>query len=87
LPVLYSDSGGVPELVGDDCGVALACTQSWVRPHWPAPAAVAAGMATIADNRAAMATHARHRAVARFDIAPWIERHRVVFNDLLDARS
>jgi glycosyltransferase involved in cell wall biosynthesis len=87
LPVLYSDSGGVPELVGDDCGVALACTQSRVRPHWPAPAAVAAGMGAIADNCAAIAANARHRAVERFDIAPWIERHRVVFNDLLDARS
>jgi glycosyltransferase involved in cell wall biosynthesis len=86
LPVLYSDSGGVPELVGDDCGVALECTQSWARPHWPAPAGVAAGMAAIADNHAAMAANARQRAVARFDIAPWIERHRVIFNDLLEAR-
>ena len=33
LPVLYSDSGGVPELVGGDCGVALACAESWQRPH------------------------------------------------------
>lgn len=85
LPVLYSDSGGVPELVGGDCGVALACAESWQRPHWPAPAAVAEGMRAIADNREAMAASARCRAVARFDIAPWIERHRAVFADLLGA--
>ena len=87
LPVLYSASGGVPELVGDDCGVALACAQSWERPHWPAPEAVAEGMRAIAENHPVMAEGARRRAVVRFDIAPWIERHRAVFTDLLAARS
>ena len=68
-------------------GVALACAQSWERPHWPAPEAVAEGMRAIAENHPVMAEGARRRAVARFDIAPWIERHRAVFTDLLAARS
>ena len=87
LPVLYSASGGVPELVGGEAGVALPCAHGWERPHWPAPAAVAEGMRAIADNRPAMAASARRRAVARFDIAPWIERHRAVFAALLEAKS
>jgi predicted NAD-dependent protein-ADP-ribosyltransferase YbiA (DUF1768 family) len=33
--------------------------------------------------RAAMSAAARARAVARFDLQPWLDRHRVVFEALL----
>lgn len=86
LPVLYSDSGGVPELVGSDAGVALPCTEDWEAPRAPAPEAVGEGMLRIAGNHTAFAAAARRRAVERFDIAHWIERHRAVFQQLIAAR-
>jgi glycosyltransferase involved in cell wall biosynthesis len=83
LPVLYSNSGGTPELVGEEAGVALDVEQGWDRIQVPEPAAIAAGMAAIAVGRDAMADAARARAVARFDVESWLGRHDAVFGALL----
>jgi len=86
LPVLYSDSGGVGELVGP-CGVALPCEESWDAPRVPEPEAIGAGMLALAADRANLASAARARAVERFDIAHWLERHRQVFASLIGGRA
>jgi glycosyltransferase involved in cell wall biosynthesis len=86
LPVLFSASGGVPELVGEEAGVALPCPEDFERVQVPDEAAIGAGMVRIAANRAIMAEAARQRAVRQFDIRHWIERHETVFGELL-ARS
>lgn len=86
LPVLYSDSGGVPELVGTDAGVALPCIEDWETPRAPAPRDVGEGMLRIARNHSAFSAAARRRAVEHFDIADWIDRHRAVFQQLIAAR-
>ena len=83
LPVLYSDSGGVPELVGEAAGVALPVEEDWDRPRWPAPGAVAEGMQRIVTDRISFAAAARERAVSHHDIQHWIDRHRAVFDRLL----
>lgn len=82
LPVIYSNTGGSPELVGSDAGVALACVEDWERPHAPSSADVAQGMLQVAASHGAFAEAARRRAVERFDIAHWIARHRTVFEQL-----
>ncbi|WP_316977628.1 glycosyltransferase family 4 protein [Shumkonia mesophila] len=86
LPVLYSDSGGVAELVGP-CGVGLPCEESWDAPKVPGPQAIGAGMLAIAADRAGLATAARARAVERFDIGQWLRRHQEVFAQLIGDRS
>lgn len=83
LPVLYSSSGGVPELVGADAGIGLAVRESWVAPEVPEAGAVADGMLAVAAERDRMAQAARTRAVAHFDINHWIGRHRAVFDQVL----
>ena len=87
LPVLYSATGGVPELVGDGAGVGLPCPDDWEKPHWPDGRAVADGMAAIIRGRDAMGRAARRRAVERFDLAAWIARHHALFAAVLEARS
>ena len=82
LPVLYSDSGGVPELVGPDAGIVLPCPEDWDTPRVPTPDAVGEGMVRLAANHPTLASNARRRAVARFDIGAWIDRHRAVFHQL-----
>lgn len=84
LPVLYSASGGVPELVGDAAGVGLDVPVDWERIHVPDAEAIGAGMLKIAANAGAMAAAARARAVDHFDIGDWIARHRQVFLSLLE---
>jgi glycosyltransferase involved in cell wall biosynthesis len=83
LPILYSASGGVPELVGPDAGVALPVTEDWQQIHVPSAEAIAEGMISIAAYAKEYSLAARERAVKKFDIRNWIERHRIVFESLL----
>lgn len=81
LPVVYSASGGVPELVGD-AGEGVQVHESWDEPQVPDEEALAQAMLNVATGRGKFGTAARARAVARFDIAHWIARHRAVFESL-----
>jgi glycosyltransferase involved in cell wall biosynthesis len=85
LPVLYSASGGVPELVGNAAGVGLPVPEDWETIHVPSAGAIAEGMLKISQERDQMSAAARDRAVACFDIRNWIDRHRAVFDTLLRA--
>lgn len=86
LPVLYSDTGGVGELVGD-AGIGLACVQSWDEPQVPEPKAVAQGMLDIAAGHDMFSHMARARAVDRFDLRHWEQRHGEVFARLINERN
>lgn len=86
LPVLYSDSGGVPELVGTDAGIPLPCDGDWEAAYAPAAEEIGRGMLAIAAGHREYAAAARRRAVERFDIRHWIGRHREVFERLLKER-
>ena len=82
LPVAYSASGGVPELVGDEGGVGVPTPLDWERDQPPAPDALADAVEAIVERHADYRSAARARAVARFGLEEWIERHRRVFEDL-----
>ncbi len=86
LPVIYATSGGVPELVGGDAGVELKTGESWDEMLVPEPQDIGDAMVRVAENHTAMSAAARSRAVERFDIGPWLERHRQVFLSLLAGR-
>lgn len=83
LPVLYSSSGGVPELVGNDAGVGLPVEQTFEYSAVPQPDDIAKGVETIMRGRETMATNARKRAVERFSLAHWYAQHEAVFQKLL----
>ena len=86
LPVVYARSGGVPELVGEEAGIGVETGDAWDGPLSPDPSQLGAAMIEVAGKRAAFAEAARSRAVERFDIGAWYERHRQVFQALLEAR-
>jgi len=81
LPIVYSASGGVPELVGA-AGYGVPVPEVWDEPQAPDVDALAEAMRKAAAERAALGSAARIRAVERFDIAHWIARHRAVFESL-----
>lgn len=78
LPVVYSASGGVPELVGD-AGEGVPAEESFDRDHPPAPAALADAVERVVGARARLADRARARAVGRLNLDAWLARHRAVF--------
>lgn len=83
LPVLYSASGGVPELVGADAGLGLSVAETFDENAVPDARAIAEGMARIVKGHEAMGKAARKRAVERFDLAVWLDRHEAVFKNLV----
>jgi glycosyltransferase involved in cell wall biosynthesis len=82
LPVVFSASGGVPELVGEEAGLAVPAPLDFERDHPPDPAALAEQVRSVAARLDDYAEAARRRAVERFDLQPWIERHRELFASL-----
>ena len=84
LPVVYSISGGVPELVGDEAGMGVPTTACWEKRVSPPPEAWAEAVLTVAEKHQYCSAASRQRAVERFDLKPWVERHRQVFSELLE---
>ncbi len=83
LPIVYSGSGGTPELVGPDAGIGIDAPLDWEHDHPPAPDALAQAVLEVANDVSGRAAAARARA-ALFDAERWIERHRELFASLVD---
>ena len=83
LPMVYSATGGVPELVGTEAGIGVPSASSWDREVPPDPDAMADAVLEVAARRAELAEAARERAVRLFDVRPWLERHREIFARVL----
>lgn len=82
-PVVYSKSGGVPELVGEDAGAGVEAELSWERDVPPDPRALAEQVLRVREALPRYQAAARARAVERFDVEPWRARHRRVFEQLV----
>ena len=86
LPVAYPASGGTVELVGDEAGVGVPHPDGWERDEPPPPEALAEAVRKVLDDRDAYGAAARRRAVERFALVPWLDRHAEVFAELLARR-
>jgi glycosyltransferase involved in cell wall biosynthesis len=83
LPVVYPRSGGVPELVGDDAGVGVRHPDGFERDDPPDPEALAEAVSTVLAGLPVFAAAARARAVERFALEPWLNRHAALFEELV----
>ena len=83
LPVVYSHSGGVPELVGEDAGIGVPAETSWERIIPPDPQELAKAILLVAERLPYHSEAARTRAVEKFDLQPWLRRHKEVFEELV----
>jgi glycosyltransferase involved in cell wall biosynthesis len=82
LPVVYSASGGTPELVGD-AGVGVEAPLDWEHDHPPDPEELAAAVLECSERLPELSGTARARA-ERFDVRAWLDRHRAVFEALVE---
>jgi glycosyltransferase involved in cell wall biosynthesis len=80
LPIIYSDTGGVQELVGKDAGIGINMEQDWsMVPKAPDPEKVSAAMYDVMSAHAKFSTAARSRAVVNFNLENWIGKHKAIF--------
>ena len=84
LPILYSSSGGIPELVDKDSGIGLKVSKNWEKTQVPLTDDIQIGMNKIIENKKMMSEASRIRALEKFDLKNWITKHELVFEKLLD---
>ncbi len=82
VPVVYPRSGGVPELVGDDAGIGVPHPDGFERDEPPDPDALAQAVTAVLADLPAYRAAARARAVDRFSLEPWLDRHAELFERL-----
>lgn len=82
LPVVYPRSGGVPELVDADSGIGVPHPDGFERDEPPSPEALAEAVDEVLADLPTFAAAARGRAVERFSLGPWLERHTELFERL-----
>ena len=83
LPVVYSKSGGTPELVGEEAGEGVPVELSWGKIAWPNPQVLAEGVKKIYLDLNGYKERARLRVTNYFNASDWRRRHREVFDSLL----
>jgi glycosyltransferase involved in cell wall biosynthesis len=79
LPVVYPRSGGVPELVGEDAGIGVPHPDGFERDERPSAEVLADAVSQVLADLPAFAAAARRRAVERFDVEHWLDRHAELF--------
>jgi glycosyltransferase involved in cell wall biosynthesis len=82
LPVVHPASGGTVELVADEGGIGVPHPDTWERDEPPSPDAMAEAVDRVLADLPRYSRAARARAVERFALEPWLERHREVFERL-----
>jgi glycosyltransferase involved in cell wall biosynthesis len=83
LPVVASNSGGLPELVPSSCGELIAAPLSWEKLITPRGEQLAAAVEALLARLPQVARTARLHAEASFDGAKWVERHAAIFRRVL----
>lgn len=83
LPVVYSHSGGVPELVGPDAGVGVPAPADWEQDHPPSASQLATTLIQVIRNLPALSAAARQRATSALDVRQWRDRHVAIFKKLI----
>ena len=79
LAIIYSDSGGVPELVGNDAGIPVFVEQSYEKICVPHERDIAKAMCDVKRNLRKRQAVARERAVKHFSLESWIAKHEEIF--------
>ena len=83
LPVIYSASGGIPELVDKSSGIGLKVKEDWKEIIVPKKTDIQNGILKIIENQDEMSLAARSRAINFFDIKKWYKAHSDLFEELL----
>tara|TARA_B110000259_G_C14022161_1_gene403417 strand:+ start:929 stop:2038 length:1110 start_codon:yes stop_codon:yes gene_type:complete len=79
LPVVYSNSGGTPEIVGRNGGVGISCKNSWKNLSNLNSKEIYSAVEKILKKYTFYSRNARLKACKDHNIQNWIKRHKVIF--------
>jgi glycosyltransferase involved in cell wall biosynthesis len=82
LGVVYSNSGGLPELVDENSGVGVPVPESYETDHSPTPSEWESAIVAAASRLPEIRIAARKRATASFGSDDWLAIHREVFESM-----
>ena len=83
LPVVYSRSGGTPELVGDDAGIGIDAALDWDALHPPDSRALADAVQQVIESYETFRASARARAEQHLGLEGWLDHHEEIFKKVL----
>ena len=75
----------MPELVGDDAGIGVPHPDGFERDEPPSADELADALTRVLADLPAYSAAARSRAVERFALEPWLDRHAELFDALRTA--
>lgn len=87
VPVVYSATGGTPELAGEEAGVGIEGHENFEIMQKPPQEAVNEAILRALANRVVLARQARSRAVRLFSHQDWQDAHSRIFAGLAGAGS
>jgi glycosyltransferase involved in cell wall biosynthesis len=82
LPVVYSATGGTPEIVGPSAGIGIPAPESWERMHPPTAAQLVEAVLQVVDRLPNYALAARTRAEEALDLFVYLDAHARIFAEL-----
>lgn len=83
LPVVYLGSGGTPELV-DKAGIGVFVEPSWEQINLPDSDEMGKAVLQIMSSYEEFSANARERAINQFSLETFIEKHRRIFEKVLE---
>lgn len=83
LPVVYSATGGMPELIGEDGGVGVPGPHDTDRDHPPPPDGLARCVVEVWEKYGGYRAAAREHAVGNLDVQDWLDAHGRIFAELV----
>ena len=84
LPIVYSESGGTPELVGPNAGIGIHVEKSWDKIFTPDPEKMAEAVQIVWDDQVLYKEAARNSAEEKFPLNKYIQAHYTIFEHLLE---
>jgi glycosyltransferase involved in cell wall biosynthesis len=85
VPVVYSSSGGTPELVGAKAGIGIPVEKSWEKISTPDTEKMAKAVLLVWENHKIFRESARQFAEEQFPLKNFIRTHREIFMRLLES--
>jgi len=82
LPIVGSRSGGMPEIVSEECGVLIDVPLDWNVRHALTGDQIADGVTNVIRFYSEMSSAARQNAERRFAVGGWLRAHGDIFRSI-----